>query len=207
MMRRAPLFGPALATLLALSACSGAQKPGGAEQASGAADASPAPSSLPADETPPAPASSSAVAEPGPATPSASATDYVPPALVPEAAKGEKGARNVLLSWAKAVEAHQFRAAYALFGPHGPGNGQSAADFAAAFVPYKTIDVALGDGEIEGAAGSSFYSVPVTLAGTKRDGSAYRRLGTITLRRVNDVPGAAAWELAWHVETVDWQGR
>jgi hypothetical protein len=142
---------------------------------------------------------------PSPATPSPTAADmpnYTPPELTPEAAKGEKGARNVLLSWAQAMEDRAFDAAYALYGVNGP---ETAAEFAARFADYQTITVALGDGVVEGAAGSLYYEVPATLTGTAQGGSSYRREGTIVLRRVNDVPGAGAWQLAWHIERIEWQ--
>lgn len=143
--------------------------------------------------------------EPAETPPSPVATetpDYTPPELTAEAAKGEKGARNVLLSWAQAIEDRAFDAAYALYGVNGP---ETATQFAANFASYETITVALGDGEVEGAAGSLYYEVPVTLTGTAQGGSPYRREGTIVLRRVNDVPGAGAWQLAWHIERIDWR--
>jgi hypothetical protein len=94
--------------------------------------------------------------------------DYTPPALTAEAEKGEKGARNVLLSWAQAIEDRAFDAAYALYGVNGP---ETAAEFAARFAGYETITVALGQGVVEGAAGSLYYEVPVTLTGTAQGGS------------------------------------
>ncbi len=133
------------------------------------------------------------------------ATDYSPPKLTEEAAKGEKGARNVLLAWAHAMEDRAFPAAYALFGRNGPASGQSESGFAASFAPYQTITAEIGEGEVEGAAGSLYYEVPVTLSGMAKDGSAYERKGSIVLRRVNDVPGAEDWQLDWHIGKIDWQ--
>jgi len=148
----------------------------------------------------PAPAAASQRASPAPTqTP-----DYSPPPLSPDAAKGEAGARNVLLSWARAVEERAFAQAYALYGKDGPADGTSEADFAADFARYRTITAEIGEGEVEGAAGSLYYAVPVELSGTLRDGSSYSRSGTITLRRVNDVPGALDWQLAWHIEKIEW---
>ncbi len=144
-----------------------------------------------------------AAAAPSPAAIPGAAPNYAPPVLTPEAARGEKGARNVLLSWAQAMEDRAFDAAFALYGRN---SGVNRADFAATFADYKTITVAFGDGAIEGAAGSSYYEVPVTLTGAMHDGSPYKREGTITLRRVNDVPGAEPWQLAWHVDRIEWQG-
>ena len=130
---------------------------------------------------------------------------YTPPKLTAEAAKGEKGARNVLLSWAKAMEDRAFASAFALYRKGGPASGESAADYAASFAGYKTITADIGDGAVEGGAGSLYYQVPVTLTGEAQDGAPYRRSGTITLRRVNDVPGAEDWQLAWHIDRIEWE--
>jgi hypothetical protein len=54
----------------------------------------------------------------------------------------------------------------------------------------------IGKGDEEGAAGSSFYDVPVTL----RFGQGKPETGTLTLRRVNDVPGATPEQLDWRIE-------
>jgi hypothetical protein len=51
-------------------------------------------------------------------------------------------------------------------------------------------------GESEGAAGSIYYTAPVTII----DG-ARRLTGEVVLRRVNDVPGATPEQLRWHIES------
>ena len=51
----------------------------------------------------------------------------------------------------------------------------------------------------EGAAGSSYIMVPLTLTATDRAGKPVRYAGPITLRRVNDVDGASAAQLRWHM--------
>lgn len=60
---------------------------------------------------------------------------------------------------------------------------------------------AFGHGEVEGAAGSLYYELPVTLVA---DGGKVTRQGTLTMKRVNDVPGAEDWQLAWHIEKLEW---
>lgn len=60
---------------------------------------------------------------------------------------------------------------------------------------------AFGHGEVEGAAGSLYYELPVTLVA---DGGRLTRQGTLTMKRVNDVPGAEDWQLAWHIEKLEW---
>lgn len=61
--------------------------------------------------------------------------------------------------------------------------------------------VAFGTGEAEGAAGSLYYETDITVIGA--DGAVLHN-GTITLKRVNDVPGAEDWQLVWHVEQIAW---
>jgi hypothetical protein len=143
--------------------------------------------------------------EPAAITPPPAAADtpnYTPPVLLPEIAKGKTGATNVLLSWAQAMEDRAFAPAHALYGRNAP---ETAAEFAARFADYKTIAVGFGESEVEGAAGSLYYAVPLTLTGTTQAGAPFKREGTITLRRVNDVPGAEPWQLEWHVERIEWQ--
>ena len=51
----------------------------------------------------------------------------------------------------------------------------------------------------EGAAGSIYIMVPLTLTATDKAGKPVRYSGPITLRRVNDVDGASAAQLRWHM--------
>jgi hypothetical protein len=60
--------------------------------------------------------------------------------------------------------------------------------------------LSFGPGRQEGAAGSLYYEAPILLIG-----GGGQKEGTITLRRVNDVDGAEDWQLAWHVERLEWK--
>jgi hypothetical protein len=76
----------------------------------------------------------------------------------------------------------------------------SEAAFAAAFASYRDYHAEIGaPGQIEGAAGSLYVEVPVTVYGHYSGGGALRERGSITLRRVNNVPGATAAQLRWHI--------
>lgn len=146
----------------------------------------------------PAPSSGPSAATAPPPQPSATATSpdrFEPPLLTPEAERGEKGARNVLLSWAAAMEAGDFASARALF-----RNQPDPTDYSG----YREITVGFGDGDIEGGAGSLYYAVPVWLTATTATGAPARREGTITLRRVNDVPGSTAAQRRWGIERIEW---
>lgn len=131
--------------------------------------------------------------------------DLSPPALTPVAERGEKGARNVLLSFARAIELKQFNQARAML---------SAADqrrwnrrqFAMIFDGLGKLTVAIPSGEMEGAAGSSYYTAPVTITGAEANGRPVRIDGQAVLRRVNDIDGATAAQRRWHFDklTLNW---
>jgi hypothetical protein len=58
-------------------------------------------------------------------------------------------------------------------------------------------------GDMEGAAGSSYVTVPVTFYGQKTSGGSFREKAAITLRRVNDVPGSTESQRRWHIANID----
>lgn len=131
--------------------------------------------------------------------------DLTPPVLTPEAEQGVKGARNVLLSFARAIELTQFDQAWALLSP-ADKEKWSRPEFAKMFADLGKITVAVPTGTMEGAAGSSYYTAPVTITANDKDGRPVRIEGEAVLRRVNDVPGATPAQLRWHFETLklDW---
>jgi hypothetical protein len=141
---------------------------------------------------------------PSPAETIATAAPCEPAPLASDAAKGEEGARNILLAWACALEQGDFATAYAQWGADAAArSGRTEAEHAAYWAAFRTIAVAVPEGRMEGAAGSSYYEVPATITGERTDGTAYRLEGPVVLRRVNDVPGATAEQLRWHIESVD----
>ena len=128
--------------------------------------------------------------------------DITPATLTSDAAKGEKGARNMLLAWARGIELREFDQAWSLMGDAARAQW-SRSDFTAQFRPLRDLSVAAPTGTMEGAAGSSYYSAPTTITGTRPDGTRATLKGEVVLRRVNDVPGATAEQLAWHIEQVN----
>lgn len=70
--------------------------------------------------------------------------------------------------------------------------------------PYDTLHAQIGaPGPVEGAAGSLYVEVPVVLYGRLKSGGEYHASGKAVLRRVNDVPGATAEQLAWRIERIE----
>lgn len=128
-----------------------------------------------------------------------------PPALAPEAERGAKGARNILLSFARAIELQEYDQAWAMLGP-GDREKWSKAEFARMFAELGKPTVAIPDGEMEGAAGTSYYRAPLIITATGDDGQPVRLKGEAVLRRANDVAGATSAQLRWRFDRLklDW---
>ncbi len=133
--------------------------------------------------------------------PSGKVSDLSAPVLTPAAEKGEKGARNVLLEWAGALERRDFARADAQWGV-----GADQAGSEAGFGKFQTITVGIGEGAVEGGAGSLYYEVPVTVTGEGEDGTRQKLTGSVTARRVNDVDGASPEQLRWHLAGLNLAG-
>lgn len=119
--------------------------------------------------------------------------------LTPDAARGEAGARHVLLEWARALENRQWNRAWCQFGDNGGASGQIFEEFARDWAARGSIDVYVPTGKMKAAAGSSYYTAPAKVTVRGGDGALRVLMGDVILRRVNDVPGASAEELRWHV--------
>lgn len=187
-MRILQLAALSCAAILA-TACS--PPPGGAEEQA-TADASPA------SATQSAPAQTGASPLPQGADTGDSNPDIAPAPLDSEAAKGEKGARNVLLAFSRAIELDEFGQAHDLIRENARAN-TSAKDLARRFDGFGKITVAALSGTIEGAAGTLYYTAPVTITGS----NGQQIEGEIVLSRVNDVPGATPEQLRWRVRELN----
>lgn len=157
-----------------------------------ACDAGPEPAAAP---------SPSSTVVPSAATPKADgnkAPNPSPPVLVPQAEQGETGARNVLLSFARALELGEFGQAYALLGDVARGD-LTQQEFERQFADMGRLTVAVPGGEMRGGAGSLYYEVPTTVSGT----TGTRLTGMIILRRINDIDGASSEQRRWHIDRVN----
>jgi hypothetical protein len=61
-------------------------------------------------------------------------------------------------------------------------------------------------GDMEGAAGSIYVTVPVVFYGKRNDGGEFRKKAAVILRRVNDVPGSTEAQRRWHIARIDFSG-
>lgn len=114
--------------------------------------------------------------------------------------KSAQGAGQVLQRFGGLLEQRHFAEAYRLWSDGGRASGQSEAEFAAAYDQYAEIRSEVGaPGPMEGAAGSAFVDIPFRLYGKLKSGEPFNLAGTITLRRVNDVPGSTEEQRRWHI--------
>jgi len=108
------------------------------------------------------------------------------------------GAIAALRAYYDAIDRRDYAAAFAAWGSSGPPGSPALSDFAAGYASTDSVRLATGTpGRIEGAAGSRFVDIPVTVhafAGGRETVYA----GRYALRRVA-VPGASAAERRWHL--------
>ena len=109
-------------------------------------------------------------------------------------------AAEIVEQYAAFLEQGRFADAHRLSGD----NQQSDTAFAATFDQFATIEAAVGKpGGMEGAAGSIYVNVPLTLSGKLKGGGKYMVSGPVTLRRANNVPGSTAEQRRWHIYSSD----
>lgn len=114
----------------------------------------------------------------------------------PPAPSASRDPQVVAQAWADTVRARDWPGAYSYWGDHGARSGKTLAQFTAQRSNLKKPLIVLGKGSQEGAAGSLYYTVPVTISDGDR-----RISGEVVLRRVNDVAGASAEQLRWHIDS------
>ena len=136
---------------------------------------------------------------PAPGQPGGLPDDRTPISEGPIDPKSAEGAGQVLQSYFALLESDRAAQAGALW-----SNSAEKAKFDARLARYSEIHANLGKpGDLEGAAGSSYVDVPVQLYGRLEDGKEFHALGSMTLRRVNDVDGSTAEQRKWHIYKAD----
>lgn len=188
----------AAAALLLLAACS--QPAAQDESAANTPATEVAQANAPAEEAPLNP--------PAPGEPGGLPDDRTPVSEGPIDPKSAQGAGQVLQSYFALVEQGKYADAYKLWSDGGKASGDTSAEFAKSFEAYREIHANIGGpGDMEGAAGSSYVDYPVQIYGRTKDRKEFNARGTMTLRRVNDVPGSTAEQRAWHIYKSDFPDR
>jgi hypothetical protein len=154
---------------------------------------------LPAPSAPPAVANSEAPAVPPPGT----GPDARTPLAEPKGAidpKSGQGARAVAQQFCEMLKGRHYDAAHRLWS----GDASTDAEFARHWAGYGKLEGCAIDeaGQLEGAAGSIYTSVPAEFF---FKGGLVKLSGSLTLRRVNDVPGSTEEQRRWHIVKSDFE--
>jgi hypothetical protein len=105
----------------------------------------------------------------------------------------------VVQRYYSALNARDYATAWTQWGDDGPPN-QTLDRFQAGFADTRSTRVTIGKSEPgSGGAGSIYQTVPVTVDSQLADGRRQRFVGEYVVRRVNDVDGASASQLRWHI--------
>lgn len=113
--------------------------------------------------------------------------------------RSSQAAADVVRRYYAAIDARDFATAWTQWGDDGRP-GQTFAAFEKGFAHTRATKVKTGTlGPSEGAAGSIYQTVPVTVEATLDDGSAQRFAGSYVVRRINNVDGASPSQLRWHL--------
>jgi hypothetical protein len=170
--------------------------------------------SQPANEAaPPAPAEAPAPSEPAsPPAPAAPAPPTAPNGLPDNKApldepngpidpKSGEAAGQVVQQYGALIEQKRFAEAEKLW-----NDAAAAKRMTQELKIYSAAHLLVGKPfDMEGAAGSSYISVPVVLDGRLESHAIRHSAGTAVLRRVNDVPGSTEAQRRWHIERIEWK--
>ena len=121
--------------------------------------------------------------------------------VIADSATGAAGAIAVIREYYAAISARRLRDAYLLWSDNGKASLQTFEEFAQGFDDTRSVSVTPGrPGRIEGAAGSRFVEIPVTIDAVAASGEHRRFTGSYVLRRAV-VPGATPEQRSWRIST------
>jgi hypothetical protein len=107
---------------------------------------------------------------------------------------------QVIRNYYSAIARQDYQQAYLAWDQNGAASQQSFEQFKQGFANTACVAVEVGEpGQPDGAAGSSYIQIPVTVTAITRDGMPQRFRGSYVLRRVNDVPGSTPEQRRWHL--------
>ena len=115
--------------------------------------------------------------------------------------KSAEAAGQVVQQSGALIEQKRFAEAEKLW-----SNAGSAAQFTRQLKHYAEAHLEIGNpGDLGGAAGSIYVTVPVIFYGDDANGAEFRRSADMILRRVNDVPGSTEEQRRWHIDRIEWR--
>lgn len=125
-----------------------------------------------------------------------------PDSQAPVGAEGGEGAAEVLRTYYRLIEAGRYDEAWKLRRKGPDAGSETAAAFRASFDRYAEYHANVGTpGPVSGAAGSLYVEIPVQIVGRMKSGEPFASAGTVTLRRVNNVPGSKTEDRRWRIHS------
>ena len=113
--------------------------------------------------------------------------------------KSAEAAGQVVQSYGALIEQKRWTEAHALW-----SDPAAARAFDRNWRDYSDVHLEIGNpGDMEGAAGSSYVTIPVIFYGDLNNGQPSRLEAEIVLRRANDVPGSTAAQRRWRIARID----
>lgn len=113
--------------------------------------------------------------------------------------KSAEGAGQVVQHYAALIEQGRWTESWKLW-----SSADAAKQFDRNWRNDAEVHMEIGKpGDTEGAAGSIYITEPVIFYGKTKSGEPFRRGATVTLRRINDVPGSTEEQRRWHIERID----
>jgi hypothetical protein len=109
-------------------------------------------------------------------------------------------AADVVRRYYAAIAERDYKTAYMLWSDQGKASHQSLEKFQAGFAETRTTSVKVEQpGAVEGAAGSLYVTIPVSVHAELNDGASQEFAGDYVLRRVNNVDGSSEEQRRWHI--------
>jgi hypothetical protein len=112
--------------------------------------------------------------------------------------KSAEAAGQVVQSYGALIEQGRWTESWKLW-----SDAAAARQFDRNWRDFSEIHLEIGElGELEGAAGSIYMTMPVVFYGKRKNGTDSRERAEIVLRRVNDVPGSTEAQRRWHIDNI-----
>lgn len=105
---------------------------------------------------------------------------------------------KLVWSYFAAINHRDFGHAFTYWANLGQASGQTFAQFHQGFATTRQVAIQLGTAREEGAAGSTYASIPIIIVATQSDGTTQTYCGTYTLRRLNVPPFN---QFGWRIES------
>jgi hypothetical protein len=149
-------------------------------------------------------ATSTPLTSPVSASPIASPTISPAPDLTTKQTSGDHEIADIIRQYYEAINRHEYRRAFELWSGKGEASKQTFDDFRNGFAETAQANVLIDEKhiEIEGAAGSQYATVPVTISARMSGGHEQIYRGKYVLRR-SMVDGATTEQRSWRIYSAE----